>query len=105
MTTDYEHLEEVEIAVGDNVSVFEILIGLRCTARSEPAVLYQRNGDPGWPAEDAEFDLTEIQIKSTVPDAKWLVVPHHMIGAVMGEEILEEVIGRAFEGAYETGEF
>ena len=27
-----------------------------------PAVMYQRNGDPGWPADPSEFEVSEVRI-------------------------------------------
>lgn len=27
-----------------------------------PAVMYQRNGDPGWPADPSEFEVSEVKI-------------------------------------------
>jgi hypothetical protein len=30
--------------------------------RGSPAVMYQRNGDPGWPAEPAEIELVSAKL-------------------------------------------
>ena len=27
-----------------------------------PAVMYQRNGDPGWPADPSEFEVSEVRV-------------------------------------------
>jgi len=31
-------------------------------SKGSPAVMYQRNGDPGWPAEPAEIEITGIEV-------------------------------------------
>ena len=36
-----------------------------------PAVMYQRNGDPGWPAEAPEMEILTIEIDGH-PAPKWL---------------------------------
>ena len=39
--------------------------------KGSPAVMYQRNGDPGWPADPPEIEVLSIQVKhKEVPD--WL---------------------------------
>ena len=45
-------------ADGDDVTC-DMIIFFRVTSYSPgcPAVMYQRNGDPGWPAEPAEYEF------------------------------------------------
>jgi hypothetical protein len=41
-----------------------------------PEVLYQRNGDPGWPAEAAEVEITDMKVAGeTVPE--WFAKAAH----------------------------
>lgn len=40
-----------------------------------PAVMYQRNGDPGWPAEPAEVEVTRVTLRADgekLDCPKWL---------------------------------
>jgi hypothetical protein len=44
--------------------------------RGSPAVMYQRNGDPGWPAEGPELEVMDVTLTDDAgldPDAKQLM--------------------------------
>jgi len=38
---------------------FDIVVDFK---KGSPAVMYQRNGDPGWPADPAEIELLDVAL-------------------------------------------
>lgn len=53
LTIQIEHEHEID---EDTVAYPKIELEVRYQ-RGSPAVMYQRNGDPGWPAEDPEIEV------------------------------------------------
>ena len=50
---------EIPVQVGDG----EVVVAVEYTyTRGSPAVLYQRNGDPGWPAEPPEVEILSATV-------------------------------------------
>jgi len=53
-----------------DVSGVEVIVTCEYTySRGCEAVYYQRNGDPGWPAESPEVEIVSVKVKGVeVPD-------------------------------------
>lgn len=51
----FTEIEGVEVACDVTYSL----------TKGSPAVMYQRNGDPGWPAEPPELEVFNVKVKGT----------------------------------------
>ena len=72
------YTQTVPIEISHSVTwANEILLTVLYThTKGSPAVMYQRNGDPGWPAEPPELEVLSIQYTGVeVPDWFEMIIP------------------------------
>ena len=100
----HESSQCVEIIGADDLSrEVEFSIAVECTARGCPAVMYMRNGDPGYPAEAPEFETSTIQIFDS--DGKPHDITEAMFIIMMGDELAQKMLEDARTDAAENGDF
>jgi hypothetical protein len=59
--SEHKIYAEIEIILGDEAYYPTVEIKYNFT-KGSPAVMYQRNGDPGWPEEPAEVEATDAKL-------------------------------------------
>ena len=89
---------EIEVVKGDEAfyPIIDIQYGFH---KGSPEVRYQRNGDPGWPAEPPEVELLDASIKDA---AGATLTPQEV--TVLAEKWLDDSYEKAVENAQEDYE-
>ena len=102
----YTSKQYTEVISSNGYNETEIQFEMNCVCKGRPAAMYLRNGDPGYPAEDAEFELTDIYVVTT--DGKndshkiMVKVTEETLRAVYGSEVCSDLLQMAFEDAHEN---
>lgn len=107
MRTDFESTQSLEIeGPEDSFGEPSIIIGMECTARSDPGCV---SGPPEhcYPPEGPEFELTTISVDVPKVNSKELegvlIFTYNQFCAVYGAEVADALIERATTDACENG--
>ena len=109
MRVDFESPQTVEVCgPNDTYQETEFVIGLTCTASSDPGCWNHSHG--GWPSEAAEFELATISLSVPAVNSKssaheWLTLTYNQFCALVSPEAADIMIDAAIDEAIESGEF
>jgi hypothetical protein len=97
----YTSKQYIEVISVNGYSETEIQFEMNCVSPGRPAVMYLRNGDPGYPAENAEFEVSAI---FTVNGEVSLEISDTILETICGSEVYANILQMAFEDAQENYE-
>ncbi len=98
----HESSQYAEVLTKGDGHEVEFLLTLNCVTLGSPAQLY---GEPGdcYPAEAAEFELESVHVLDD--EGKPHLISEEILRAIVGEEVVRQMIEDAKTEAIESGEF